>query len=143
AITNGGDFFSDHQVHEVLVRSGYERKSESVKNSRSEWFEINLELAKNAIQAVKEGRGALTTKEKTSPHTSSFHFRPNQLEAIEKTTKAIKKNRKRFLWNAKMRFGKTSAAMEVAKKNDMQRVLIITHRPSVSVDWYDDFHKVF
>lgn len=143
AVTNKGEYFSDHHVHEVLKRSGYERKTESVKNARAEWFEINLEVAKSAIQAVKEERVALSTIEKTTSYIPPFQFRPNQLDAIEKTTKAIKKKRKHFLWNAKMRFGKTSAAMEVAKENEMQRVLIVTHRPSVSVDWYDDFKKVF
>jgi len=143
AVTNDGSYFSDYQVHEVLKRSGYERKSESVKNAHSEWFEVSLEVVKNAIQAVKEGRTALSTKERITPQTSQFSFRPNQLDAIDKTTKAIKKNRKHFLWNAKMRFGKTSAAMQVAKENKMERVLIVTHRPSVSVDWYDDFKKVF
>ena len=142
AITNDNAYFSDHDVHEVLKRSGYERKAENIKNSHSEWFEISLEVAKNAIQAVKEGRTALLTKEKIAPQTSQFSFRPNQLEAIDKTTKAIKKNRKHFLWNAKMRFGKTSAAMQVAKENKMKKVIIVTHRPSVSADWYDDFNKV-
>jgi hypothetical protein len=143
AVADDDSYFSDNDVHEVLKRSGYERKTESIKNSHSEWFEVSLELVKNAIQAVKEGRRALTTKEKTSSQTSQFQFRPNQRDAIDKTTKAIKKNRKHFLWNAKMRFGKTSAAMQVAKENEMKKVLIVTHRPSVSVDWYDDFNKVF
>ena len=142
AITNDGKYFSDYDVHEVLIRSGYKRKSENVKNTRSEWFEVNLEVTKAAVQAVKEGRKALSTKEKISDKLTQFPFRPNQLKAIEKTTKAIKKNRKQFLWNAKMRFGKTSAAMQVAKENEMRKVLIITHRPSVSVDWYEDFNKV-
>lgn len=143
AVTNEGKYFSDHQVHEVLKRSGYERKTESVKNARSEWFEVNLEVAKNAIQAVKEGREALSTKEKTISKASEFPFRPNQRAAIDITTKAIKKGRKHFLWNAKMRFGKTSAAMQVAKENGMKRVLIVTHRPSVSADWYSDFNEIF
>ena len=143
AITNDDVYFSDHDVHEVLKRSGYERKAENIKNSHSEWFEISLEVAKNAIQAVKEGRQALSTNERIALRTSQFVFRPNQRDAIDKTTKAIKKNRKHFLWNAKMRFGKTSAAMQVAKENEMKKVLIVTHRPSVSVDWYDDFKKVF
>lgn len=142
AVTNSGEFFSDTDVHNVLIRSGYKRKAEGLKNSRSEWFEVSLDVAKNAITAVKNGRSALTTKEKRTP-VSLFQFRPNQLDAIEKTSKAIKKGRKHFLWNAKMRFGKTSAAMQVAKVNEMQKVLIVTHRPSVSVDWYDDFKKVF
>lgn len=142
AVTNDGDCFSDHEVHQLLIRSGYERKTESVKNTRSEWFEVNLEVAKSAIQAVKEGRTALSTKEKSAKPTAEFSFRPNQLEAIKRTSIAIGKKRKHFLWNAKMRFGKTSAAMQVAKENKMKRVLIVTHRPSVSVDWYDDFNKV-
>lgn len=143
AITNDKAFFSDHDVHQVLMRSGYKRKSENVRNAHSEWFEVNLETAKNAVAAVKEGRRALTTGEKTTSSAVPFSFRPNQLEAIEKTTKAIKRHRKNFLWNAKMRFGKTSAAMQVAKVNEMKKVLIVTHRPSVSADWYDDFNKVF
>jgi len=143
AVTNDGNYFSDHQVHEVLKRSGYERRAESVKNPHSEWFEVSLEIAKNAIRAVKEGRKALTTKESTASKTSEFPFRPNQRDAIDRTTKAIKKNRKHFLWNAKMRFGKTSAAMQVAKENEMEKVLIVTHRPSVSVDWNNDFKMVF
>ncbi|MBK7800093.1 MAG: Eco57I restriction-modification methylase domain-containing protein [Saprospiraceae bacterium] len=142
AITNDNKYFSDHDVHEVLKRSGYKRKSENIKNVHSEWFEVSLEVAKKAIQAVKEGRKSLTTEERTTPKVSQFPFRPNQLDAIDKTTKAIKKNRKHFLWNAKMRFGKTSAAMQVAKENNMQKVLIVTHRPSVSVDWKNDFDQV-
>lgn len=141
AITNDGNYFSDHDVHEVLIRSGYQRKAESHKNSKVEWFEVSLDIADKAIQATKEGRRALTTVERDN--RTLFQFRPNQREAIDKTTNAIKKGRKHFLWNAKMRFGKTAAAMQVAKENKMDKILIVTHRPSVSIDWFDDFHKVF
>jgi superfamily II DNA or RNA helicase len=143
SVTDKGVYFSDYDVHEVLLRSGYQRKSQYTKNSHSEWFEISLEVAKNAIQAVKEGRDALSTLERTGSKEYHFPFRPNQRDAIDKTIKAIKQNRKRFLWNAKMRFGKTSAAMQVAKELEMKKVLIVTHRPSVSIDWFDDFNKVF
>lgn len=143
AKTNDGEYLSDYTVHNVLKRSGYERIAENVKNSHSEWFQVDLKTALNAIQAAKEGRAALNSNEKLSNVVQYFDFRPNQLDAIEKTTKAIKKGRKHFLWNAKMRFGKTSTAMEVAKVNNFKKVLIVTHRPSVSVDWYEDFHKVF
>lgn len=142
SIKNNKDFFSDHDVHQVLIRSGYERKSENVKNTHSEWFEIKLEVAKSAVQAVKEGRLSLTSKERNASSVSKIDFRPNQLDAIKKTTAAIERGRKHFLWNAKMRFGKTSAAMQVARVNQLKKVLIVTHRPSVSVDWYDDFNKV-
>lgn len=141
ALTNDGDYFSDHDVHNVLIRSGYKRTSET-DNPHSEWFQVNLATAIKAIEATKDGRQALSTAEKTAI-TEAFPFRPNQLDAIAQTNKAIHQNRKHFLWNAKMRFGKTSAAMQVAKENEFKKVLIVTHRPSVSTDWYSDFNKVF
>ncbi len=143
AVTNKNQYFSDTNVHDVLIRSGFSRKSENTKNYRSEWFEIDLETAKNAISATKEDREALKTVEKTGNKNVVFPFRPNQREAIDRTNKVIKQKRKHFLWNAKMRFGKTSAAMQVAKENSFNKVLIVTHRPSVSADWYDDFNRVF
>ena len=143
ALTNQNQYFSDTDVHNVLIRSGFPRKSENTKNSHSEWFEIDLLTAKNAIRATKEGRSALKNTEKNTNKNIEFPFRPNQREAINRTNKVIKQKRKHFLWNAKMRFGKTSAAMQVAKENAFKKVLIITHRPSVSIDWYEDFNKVF
>ncbi len=143
AVTKNGSYFSDYDVHEILKRSGYVRKSENTKNAHSEWFEIGIDIAINAIQAAKEGRRSLSTAERIGSTQTEFPFRPNQLDAIDKTSRAIKQNRKHFLWNAKMRFGKTSAAMQVAKENEMKKVLIVTHRPSVSADWFDDFNKVF
>jgi superfamily II DNA or RNA helicase len=143
ALTEESEYLSDHTVHNVLIRSGFERKSENTKNLHSEWFEIDLATAKSAIQAAKEGRAALSTKQKLRDIHQHFDFRPNQLDAIEKTNKAIRQKRKHFLWNAKMRFGKTSTAMQVAKENNFQKILIVTHRPSVSKDWFNDFNKVF
>src|SRR3990172_3249633 len=143
AVTKDNKYFSDTDVHAVLIRSGFSRKSENTNNTHSEWFEVDLTTAKNAIKAIKEGREALTTTEKTGLKHQPFPFRPSQLDAIAITNKAIRQNRKHFLWNAKMRFGKTSAAMQVAKENNFKKVLIVTHRPSVKTDWYDDFNKVF
>jgi superfamily II DNA or RNA helicase len=143
ALTNDDHYLSDHAVHDVLKRSGYDRAPENANNSHSEWFKVDLGTAKNAIQVAKEGRAALNTAEKLADLSQAFDFRPNQLDAIAKTTAAIKKGRKHYLWNAKMRFGKTSTAMQVAKENKFEKILIVTHRPSVSQDWYDDFEKVF
>lgn len=142
-LTSKNEYLSDHAVHEVLIRSGFERKSENTKNYHSEWFELDLATARKAIEAAKEGRVALSTKERLLDEQQKFNFRPNQLSAIEKTNNAIRQKRKHFLWNAKMRFGKTSTAMQVAKENNFQKVLIVTHRPSVSKDWHDDFNKIF
>ena len=143
AVTDDNEYLSDYAVHDVLIRSGFKRSSENADNSRSEWFKVDLVTAKKAIQAAKEGRAALNSVEKIINIRQQFDFRPNQLDAIDKTTKAIKKGRKHYLWNAKMRFGKTSTAMQVAKENKFKKILIVTHRPSVSSDWYDDFERVF
>lgn len=142
-LTHKNQYLSDYDIHNILKRSGFDRKSENTNNSHSEWFEIDLLTAKRAINAAKEGRSALDTNERIIDSPKAFDFRPNQLDAIVQTNKAIKQGRKHFLWNAKMRFGKTSTAMQVAKENGFKKVLIITHRPSVSADWYNDFNIVF
>lgn len=143
ALTDDNQYLSDYTVHNVLKRSGYKRMSINTENSHSEWFKIDLATAKNAIQAAKQGRAALNSDELLSDIPESIDFRPNQLSAIDATNRAIKKRRKRYLWNAKMRFGKTSTAMQVAKENGFKKVLIVTHRPSVHGDWHDDFKKIF
>lgn len=48
-----------------------------------------------------------------------------------------------MLWNAKMRFGKTLSALQVAKEMGFKKTLIFTHRPVVSDGWYEDFKKIF
>jgi len=150
SITNKEEYFNDYTVHSILIRSGFERKSVNTKNDRSEWFEITPSLAREAVKAAREGRKALSTAQiNTANIASQIELRPNQEDAIIKTIKAIKSGRKSYLWNAKMRFGKTIAAMEVAKESNrlnpsgFKKVLIVTHRPSVSIDWYTDFKKVF
>ena len=50
---------------------------------------------------------------------------------------------KQFLWNAKMRFGKTLCALELARRMGVQRTLIVTHRPVVDEGWHEDFDKIF
>lgn len=150
SITKNNKFFNDYTVHNILKRSGYERKSINTKNEHSEWFEITPELAKEAVKAAVNEQKALTSTQKNiTTESNPIELRPSQEDAIEKTIKAINSGRKSYLWNAKMRFGKTVAAMQVAKelnlmnKNKFKKVLIVTHRPSVSIDWYNDFAKVF
>lgn len=140
-LPNGRATTVDKPIHDILIRTGINRKSNN--KIAEEWFETNIETVRNAINAAEAGRPSLKPDEDTSNIYREFPFRPNQLEAIKKTNAAISAGKKHYLWNAKMRFGKTSAAMQVAKENEMQRVLIVTHRPSVSIDWFDDFKKIF
>lgn len=45
--------------------------------------------------------------------TEKIVFRSEQQQAIDQTVGSLKRNRQ-MLWNAKMRFGKTLCALEVA-----------------------------
>lgn len=133
---------NDKEVHDVLLRSGIKRKEFQHVSGANEWFCCDLETAKKAIAAVKEGRKALQGHE-ISIGQSPIQFRPEQREAIDKTLKQFKKGNQ-MLWNAKMRFGKTLSALQVVKKRgDFRRVLILTHRPVVDAGWFEDFGKIF
>lgn len=133
--------FSDHDVHKVLERTGIKRHYFDTQNKANEWFKVDLETAKKAINAVKEGRSSLLSSE-VSEGKSPIIFRPEQADAIRKTIKQFKTGNQ-MLWNAKMRFGKTLTALQVAKECEFKHILILTHRPVVSVGWYEDFEKIF
>ena len=132
--------FRDHDVHRVLERSGVKKKAfDGVSTKSQEWFCCDLETVKSAITAVKAGKGVVSVSTKYTP----IIFRPEQQDAIQRTVKRFKKPGQRMLWNAKMRFGKTLTALQVASERDFRRTLIITHRPVVSAGWFEDFEKIF
>ena len=138
AVRNDWSFFRDHQVHEVLVRSGIPK----VKKGRStEWFKTDPLTAIKAINAVKESRSSIFNNI-VAEKPNEIIFRPEQEDAINKTVKVLKR-KKEMLWNAKMRFGKTLCALEVVKRMKYKKTLILTHRPIVNEGWYEDFNKIF
>ena len=73
--------------------------------------------------------------------TEKIIFRSEQQEAINLTIASFKRN-KRMLWNAKMRFGKTLCALEVAKQHGCRRTLILTHRPNVRTEWFESLRML-
>lgn len=131
--------FRDHHVHSVLVNSGIPKHT--LKGSTSkEWFETDLETAIKAIDAVKKNIKNLSNAK--SDGFTPIIFRPEQERAIKKTLAQFK-NSNKMLWNAKMRFGKTLSALQVAKQCKFEKIIIITHRPVVDSGWYEDFRKIF
>lgn len=81
-----------------------------------------------------------------------IELRDEQERAVGEAMKYFKRHKKhaRFLWNAKMRFGKTICALELAKRmgalqgdDRVSRTIIVTHRPVVNDSWKEDFQKVF
>lgn len=117
--------FRDHDIHEILKNSGIENVVVGNTTGR-EWFKIDLETVKKAIEAVKHNVANLSNSEvvKFTP----IIFRPEQEQAIEKTVKQFKKSDK-MLWNAKMRFGKTVCALEVVKQCKFQKQSLLLTDP--------------
>jgi len=132
AMRNDGTVLTDRDVHRYLRMIG-------VKNAAGEWFKCTESQVKAAIVAVKEG----TLNEEN--RTFDFKMRPEQKAAVEKTIAYFKSARKEnakktphFLWNAKMRFGKTFAGYQLAKKMDWRKVLVLTFKPAVQSAWEED-----
>lgn len=145
--------FRDFDVNEVLSRSGYPSKKFFDTGRASEWYPVALQTAKNAIEAVKEGRNVLTEAEKTeaervdSPLADAtarpvIVLRDEQKKAISDTKTVFKKS-DYMLWDCKMRFGKTITACSLAKECNFLKTIVVTHRPVVADGWANDYHKVF
>lgn len=104
------------------------------------WFACTIFDIQDVISKIKHGKGA---------GHGAIKFRPEQEKAIHDTVEYFQKEfkdpnkGKHYLWNAKMRFGKTLSGLEVAKRCGYRSTLIITHRPVVDKGWHDDFAKIF
>lgn len=134
AMRNDGSAFTDHDVHRMLRING-------VKNLEAEWFRCTVEQARAAIATVRTGR------HNEENRSLDFKMRPEQVEAVERTAayfakwRSDRNNRNRpphFLWNCKMRFGKTFAAYQLAKKMGWHKVLVLTFKPAVQSSWEED-----
>lgn len=129
--------FRDYQVQDVLKNSNMP----PVKlGDSAEWYDIDLETARRAIDAVKLGFANLSNSniERYTP----IILRPEQIDCVDSVVTHFKKA-DRFLINAKMRFGKTLVTLEIIKRCAFKKTIIITHRPDVDVEWYENFMKIF
>ena len=130
-----GGIFTDHDVRAVLVRKGFE-------NTELEWVRCVVKDVRNALVELRTGRRF------TGTHHEKFPMRREQAEAV-KVTHAYYHSRwaedmhavPRFLWNAKMRFGKTFSTYQLAKKLGAKRVLVVTFKPAVEDAWQTDLES--
>lgn len=127
-----GSCFTDHEMHTELKRRGFA-------NPDGEWFRCTASDVRAAYIAVMSGHLNAESR------TRTFGMRPEQRQAVEKTMAYFASSRRedpnrspKFLWNAKMRFGKTFASYQLAKKMDMKRVLVLTFKPAVEAAWEED-----
>lgn len=134
AMRNDGTVFTDRDVHRMLRLNG-------IKHAEGEWFRCTAAEVKAAIIAVRTGQ---LNEENRS---LDFKMRPEQKAAVEKTAayfvswRKDKRNRRKpphFLWNAKMRFGKTFAAYQLARRMGWRKVLVLTFKPAVQNAWEED-----
>lgn len=132
AMRNNGTTFTDHEVHACLIKQGIKRKD-------GEWFNCSKKDIDAAILAIKSGI------ENEDNRSLDFKLRPEQSEAVNKTAnyfnhykKDNPKHTPHFLWNAKMRFGKTFASYQLAMKMGWKKILVLTFKPAVRSAWYED-----
>ena len=137
AMRDDGTCFTDHEIHKFLAARGIFRLNEG--EDDNEWFKCSVDTVKRAINAVRDG---IYTDE---GRTATFKMRPEQVVAVQKTMEFFAKAKEdepnkapKFLWNAKMRFGKTFAAYQLAKKMGFERVLVLTFKPAVESAWRED-----
>lgn len=127
-----GSYFRDYDIHRALQEVG-------IKRVGGEWFAATIDEVRAAVVAVRNG------KRFDSARTSDFPMRPEQEEAVALTAgyftakKAAAPARSpKFLWNAKMRFGKTFSTYQLAREMGWKRVLVLTYKPAVQIAWRDD-----
>jgi hypothetical protein len=132
AMRNDGSSFTDHDIHRLLRKQGFA-------NPEGEWFKCTLKDLQKAIREVKTGERTEANR------TLTFGLRPEQEAAVTKTLEYFHsfklENSDRtphFLWNAKMRFGKTFASYQLAKKMQWTKILILTFKPAVQNAWEED-----
>lgn len=136
AMTEDGSVFMDHDVHAILERKGFRKLNIPDDN---EWYNCSVGDVKAAMIELKTG---VRTDAK---RTWSFKMRPEQQRAVQRTEAYFRDAKKadpthapKFLWNAKMRFGKTFASYELAKKMGFKKVLVLTFKPAVESAWRED-----
>ena len=130
-----GTIFRDSAVRERLKQKGFE-------NVELEWMRCSEADVVTAIKELQTGAA------REGAHNLDFQMRAEQKAAVKKTAAYYnsiwsedKKSVPRFLWNAKMRFGKTFASYHLAKKLDAMKILVVTFKPAVEDAWQVDLES--
>ena len=135
AMRSDGTVFTDHEVHRCL-------RSMGALNPEGEWFQCSVDKVKAGIIAV------CNREVPEEDRTLDFEMRPEQAEAVGETAvyfqQAWVENPNKtphFLWNAKMRFGKTYATYKLAQRMGWRKLLVLTFKPAVQHSWESDLKR--
>ena len=130
-----GTPITDRQVRAALVRRGFDK-------AELEWMYCSARDVKAALLALRSGEQISGTRDQ------EFPMRAEQRAAVDKTHAYFHSiwqedmnEVPRFLWNAKMRFGKTFASYKLAQKLGAKRVLVVTFKPAVEDAWQTDLES--
>ena len=130
-----GALFTDHEVRAALAKKGFEKVA-------LEWMRCSVADVQTVLVELRTGQRF------TGTHHETFAMRREQAEAVNKTHAYFHSIWQedmhavpRFLWNAKMRFGKTFAAYQLAKKLGAKRLLVVTFKPAVEDAWQTDLEN--
>ena len=137
AMRMDGSCFTDHDVHTILRKRGFQQLNAG--EDRNEWFRCTVNDVLAAVVALRTGNANVENR------TQTFKMRPEQYQAVSKTMAYFEAARQddpnrapKFLWNAKMRFGKTFASYQLVKKMGLKKVLVLTFKPAVESAWRED-----
>lgn len=132
---SNGSIVTDHKVRAALIMKGFE-------NTDLEWMRCTVKDVKAVLLSLRAGQDIAGTRD------LEFSMRTEQCAAVDKTYSYYHSIWKedmhavpRFLWNAKMRFGKTFTAYQLAKKLGAMRVLVVTFKPAVEDAWQTDLES--
>lgn len=135
ATRDDGSMISDHAVRDALKRKGFD-------NPQLEWMRCTVADVKTVLTVLRTGQ------QFTGTHHDTFPMRREQVEAVEQTFAYYHSRWEqdagavpRFLWNAKMRFGKTFTSYQLAKRLGAKRVLVLTFKPAVEDAWQTDLES--
>lgn len=137
AMRNDGTCFTDKDVHRLLKHKGFRQLNEG--KDHNEWFCCS---ENEALETIEEVRTGIRFE---GQRTWNFSMRKEQQTAVQMAKDYFEQAKKedpdrpsKFLWNAKMRFGKTFATYQLAKSMGFKRILILTFKPAVESAWQED-----
>ena len=137
AMRSDGTCFTDKDVHRLLKHKGFRQLNEG--KDHNEWFCCS---EKEALETIEEVRTGIRFE---GQRTWNFSMRKEQQTAVQMAKDYFEQSKKddpdrpsKFLWNAKMRFGKTFATYQLAKSMDFKRILVLTFKPAVESAWQED-----
>ena len=125
-----GNYFTDHDFHAYLTRSGIKRDPDT------EWFQEDPGTLRDMFFDFAAGEMPKAQMEKVP-----YVLRAEQAEAVAKTKAYFERGGTEFLWNAKPRFGKTLSAYDLVLQMGLTSVLVVTNRPAIANSWAEDFQK--